>query len=67
MLTKVFNYFCSTDSLPIIGGASGAIIQTNNVLPTWETILYTIVIAAVGAIVGYIVKLILDCVFREIK
>lgn len=65
MITKLYNSVCSTDSLPIIGGASGAVIQAHNIFPTWETIIYTIVVAAVGAAVGYVVKLFLDYIVRS--
>jgi len=68
MITKICNAVFKTDSLPLLGGASGALTQSQNLLwPTWEQVVYTIVIASIGAIVGYIIKLLLDWLLEKCK
>ena len=68
MITKICNDLFKTDSLPVIGGAGGALTQTHNLMwPTFEQIIYTMVIAAIGATVGYLVKLLLDYLFKKCK
>lgn len=48
--------------LPPAGGAAGALFE---VLPNFTSIAQTIVLAAIGATVGYIVKLLLDKMFAK--
>ena len=61
-LVKLFSVIFSTDSLPVIGGAGGALSQISqtNAIPSSDVFIYTFIIAAFGAIIGYGVKLILD-------
>lgn len=55
----------STDSLPVAGGSLGAVLtQTGKFFPDLQTIIATVIIAALGAVVGYFVKLILDSYFK---
>lgn len=57
-----------TDVLPVAGGGIGAYSQASNILaffPTAETIISSIVITAIGAIVGYLIKLALDKIFKK--
>lgn len=68
MIDKIINSVCKTDSLPIVGGATGAFTQTPKLFPyfpTWETVISTIVVAAIGAVVGYLIKLVLDRIFHK--
>lgn len=56
-----------SDTLPVIGGATGAVSQApkfTSFLPTWETIIGTIILTIIGAVVGYLVKLYLDKIFK---
>jgi len=66
MIDKI--YIKITDLLPVIGGAGGAATQANKIneyFPTMEVIISTIIISALGAAIGYIVKLMLDRVFKK--
>lgn len=68
MITKIYEQ-CS-EFLPIIGGATGAATQASQFtqyLPEWEMVISTIIITAIGACVGYIVKLLLDRLFKKKK
>ena len=68
MMNKVIHAVFSTDSLPVFGGATGALTQARNLIfPSIETILYTIIVAIVGATCGYLVKLFLDWLFSKCK
>jgi len=63
---KLSNFF------PVGGGSIGAVAQANNVdfvqyFPQWEAVISTIIIAALGAVIGYMVKLIFDLIFRDFK
>lgn len=52
------------NSLPYLGGLLGANTapanEVLNHLPTFEAVVYTIIISALGAFVGYLVKMVLD-------
>ena len=63
MLMKIFN----TNSIPVAGGSFGAITSNVWTLPTHNQILATIVLAIIGAVVGYLVKLGLDYFIKKIK
>ena len=68
MITKVFHAVVNTDNLPVVGGATGALTQVKNVMfPSLDTIIYTICIMAIGAIVGYLIKIFLDWLILKIK
>ena len=68
MITKVFHAVVNTDSLPVIGGATGALTQVKNVMfPSIDTIIYTICIMAIGATVGYLIKIFLDWLILKVK
>lgn len=58
-----------SDAFPIGGGAAGAITQVKEFtyLPTWEAVVTAIIVAIIGATVGYFVKLGWDIVFRKLK
>jgi len=69
-MTKIF----STNSLPILGGATGALTQTDlyttTILPSSDIMIHTVVLAAIGAIVGYGLKMLLDyivCICKKKK
>ena len=67
-MTKIFNTIFSTDIFPVAGGATGAVLAPyKSMFPTFEAIIYTIVIATIGAVVGYMVKLGLDWVIKQLK
>ena len=65
---KFFNGF--VDRLPEIGGASGA-ATASIALITWESIIAAVISAfiftVVGGVGGYLLKLLLDRVFRRSK
>lgn len=66
MIEKI--YMKIADLLPVIGGAGGAATQANKIndyFPTVEVIVSTIIISAIGAAIGYIVKLMLDKLFKK--
>ena len=70
MINKLISMIFSTDLLPILGGATGAVTQVKKILagiPSIETIISTMIIAAVGATVGYLIKIFLDMLFRKSK
>ena len=59
--------------LPVIGGGIGGVSQAGDVIetashfPPHEMIIEVLIISFIGAIVGYLVKLLLDFVVRKIK
>jgi hypothetical protein len=59
----------STDSLPLLGGTTGAITQVHTIsyTPTLEVVCITIILSALGATVGYLIKLLLDYLFSKTK
>jgi len=68
MITKVFHAVVNTDNLPVVGGATGALTQVKNIMfPSLDTIIYTICIMAIGATVGYLIKIFLDWLILKIK
>jgi len=68
MITKVFHAVVNTDNLPVVGGVTGALTQVKNVMfPSLDTIIYTICIMAIGATVGYLIKIFLDWLILKIK
>ena len=62
MMNKIMEYM-----FPVGGGTIGAVSQINlfKYFPTWEVCISTVVVAAIGAIVGYLVKLGLDKLFKN--
>jgi hypothetical protein len=69
MITKIIHAVFNTDSLPVIGGAAGALTQTKEVVyfPSPDAVIYTICIALIGATVGYLIKIFLDWLFAKIN
>ena len=68
MIIKVIHAVINTDNLPIAGGAAGALTQVKNVMfPSLDTIIYTICIMAIGATVGYLIKIFLDWLILKVK
>jgi len=70
MINKIISIIFNTDSLPIIGGATGAVTQAKKLvsyMPSVDAIISTIVITIIGATVGYLVKIFLDMLFHKIK
>lgn len=64
-MVRLYNKF--SNSLPVVGGGYGAYTQVDHILhyfPTAEAIVSTIIITAIGALVGYLMKLILDKIFK---
>jgi hypothetical protein len=53
-----------TNCLPPAGGATGALIEGTLRI---TSVMETIVLAAIGAIVGYMVKLFLDWIYLKLK
>jgi hypothetical protein len=61
-------YFKYSDTLPVIGGAGGAVSQAPKLfhfLPSPEQIICTIILTAIGGFVGYLVKVGLDKLFKK--
>jgi len=68
MITKVIHAVFNTDSLPVIGSTVAGLTQVKNVMfPSIDTIIYTICIMAIGATVGYLIKLFLDWLILKVK
>ena len=68
MIQRICNSVFKTDNLPIVGGASGALLpNASPMFPNPEHLIYTVIIAAVGATVGYLIKLLLDYLFDKCK
>jgi len=67
MINKIISSLFNTDSLPILGAVSGAVSQINKFMPTWGAIFSLIILTIVGTIVGYLMKLLLDWIFKKIK
>ena len=63
MILKIFN----TDTIPVLGGAGGAIASDTFQWPHVDTLVAVIIFAVVGGIVGYFVKLGLDWVIKKYK
>lgn len=66
-MTKLISLIWSTDSLPIVGGATGAVTggKLLSYLPALETVISTIVLAVLGSVVGYFIKLLLDRIINK--
>lgn len=57
-----------TNSLPVAGGGFAAFTQIDNIFkyfPAVETVTSTIIITIIGATVGYLIKLLLDTIFKK--
>ncbi|MCE5347162.1 MAG: hypothetical protein LLG13_12875 [Bacteroidales bacterium] len=70
MSFKVLYFFNKIgDIFPIGGGAAGAISQVNKLsyLPSWETVVSSLIITIIGATVGYLVKIGWDLAFYKWK
>jgi len=68
MIKTIIKSIFSTNTLPVFGGATGAISgvgETARMFPTWEAVIYCMVISLIGALIGYGVKLALDCIFKK--
>lgn len=63
MLFKIFN----TDTIPIIGGSVGGVVSETFQWPDVSQVVAVIIFAAVGAVVGYFVKIALDCLINKRK
>jgi hypothetical protein len=53
---------------PVAGGGLGAISQVDNLtkfFPSWEAITASLIITIIGATVGYLIKLLLDRIFKK--
>jgi len=61
MLTKI------TNSFPVFGGGAGAVISETHSLPNHDMILSTIILAVIGSVVGYLVKLLFDWVIKKVR
>jgi preprotein translocase subunit Sss1 len=71
VMDKIYGFILNklSDIFPIGGGAIGAITQVQKVsnFPTWEFILSAVIVATIGAVVGYVVKLLFDIIFKKLK
>lgn len=69
MINKIVLAVCSTDIIPVAGGSAGAVVGGNMTcsLPSPTAVLTTIILAIVGATVGYLVKMLLDYIAKKVK
>lgn len=57
-------FYKITDLLPIAGGATGAATAAEN-LPSVQSVIVFVIMTIAGAVIGYVVKLVLDCIFKH--
>jgi len=67
MIHKIFSSIFNTDSLPVLGGTTGALSQINKFMPEWGAICLLVVLTIIGTLTGYLVKLLLDWLFSKTK
>lgn len=53
-----------TDLLPVAGGATGAAAAADSI-PSVQSIIFFVIMTIAGAVIGYLVKLGLDCIFKK--
>ena len=53
-----------TELLPVAGGATGAAAAAES-LPSVQSVIVFVVMTIAGALIGYMVKLGLDCIFKN--
>jgi len=53
-----------TDLLPIAGGATGAATAAES-LPSVQSVIVFVIMTIAGAVIGYVVKIGLDCIFKH--
>lgn len=54
--------------LPVSGGATGALTQAHKFieyLPSWKAVIGTIILTAIGGIIGYLIKLGMDKICKK--
>ena len=60
-----------SNTLPVVGGATGAITQATEVtsthLPSHDMVIQVIIVSTIGAVVGYLIKLALDFIVKKIR
>jgi len=64
MIKPLIDRVISTDSIPVIGGSAGAVAGS---LPTHDMVITTVILAIIGALVGYLVKIGLDRIVKYRK
>jgi len=67
MIHKIFSSVFNTDSLPVLGGTTGALSQIGKFMPEWSAVTSLIILTLVGTISGYLGKLLLDWLFSKTK
>ena len=67
MIHKIISSVFNTDSLPVLGGTTGALSQINKFMPEWGAICSLVVLTIIGTLTGYLVKLLLDWLFSKTK
>ena len=63
----IYKAIFTTESLPVVGGTTGALIQISKFIPEWSTLTSLIVLTIIGTLIGYLVKLLLDWLFSKTK
>lgn len=53
-----------SNSLPPIGGMTGALLK---IFPDFTSITQTAILAIIGAVVGYVVKVVMDKLFKKAR
>jgi len=66
MIHRIINGVFSTDAFPVAGGSIGA-VSSVSILPSQDMVVETIILAVLGAVVGYLVKLIADYIVKKCK
>jgi hypothetical protein len=67
MTQKAYNII--SNIFPVGGGSAGALSQVNEIhyFPAWEVIISAIIMAAIGATVGYFLKILFDIIIEKLK
>ena len=67
MIHKIFSSVFNMDSLPVLGGTTGALSQIGKFMPEWSAITSLIILTIFGTLTGYLIKLFLDWLSSKTK
>ena len=63
----IYKAIFSTESLPVVGGTTGALTQISKFMPEWSEVTSLIILTIIGTLTGYGLKLLLDWLFSKTK